>query len=162
MELPYIVAVFLKTLVDVVSKPVLRIGTMNGIPFADIIFDDEPRQTIDERIAKIDAARSNLADALVAIDELKAAASANKADLEVALEQLGRTQAEHNAARKELELVRQVANSDVETFQRLAGVPSKSQIAKERALGFVFGVIASVFASGIWWGVTKLWPYLKT
>ena len=98
----------------------------------------------------------------MAIDEIKAAAGANKADLEAALEQLGRTQAEHNAARRELELVRQVANSDVETFQRLAGVPSKSQIAKERALGFVFGVIASLLASGIWWGAVKLWPYLTT
>jgi hypothetical protein len=162
MELPYIVAAFLKTLTDVMSKPVLRIGTMNGVPFADIVFDDKPRQTIDERIAKIDAARNNLADALIAIDELKAAAGTNKADLEVALEQLGRTQAEHTAARKELELVRQVANSDVETFQRLAGVPSKLHIAKERALGFVFGVLASLLASGIWWAVTKLWPYLKT
>lgn len=162
MELPYFAAAFLKTVVDVMSKPVLRIGTKGGVPFADVVFEDEPRQTVDERIAKIDAARANLADALVAIDELKAAANANKADLETALEQLGRTQAEHDAATRELELVRQVANSDVETFQRLAGVPSKSQIAKERALGFLFGVIASLLASGIWWAAAKLWPYLKT
>ena len=162
MELPYLAAAFIKTLSDVLSKPVMRIGTKNGLPYVDVVFEETPRQTIDERIAKIDAARSNLAEAISAIDELKAAANSNKADLESALERLGQTQAKHDDAKRELELVRQVASSDVETFQRLAGVPSKSQIAKERALGFVFGVLASLIASVVWWLLTKYWPYLKT
>lgn len=160
MELPYIAAAFLKTLVDVFSKPVLRIGTLNGIPFADIVFEDNSRQTVDERIAKIDAARENLSEALAAIDELKAAATANKLDLEEALANLGKTHAEQAAARRELDLVRKVADSDVEAFQRIAGVPSRTQIAKERALGFAFGVIASLLASAIWWLGAKLWVYL--
>jgi hypothetical protein len=151
MKLPYPVAAILKHLVDFMSEPVMRIGTRNGVPFAEIVFKEEFRQTVDERITKIDSARANLAEALIAIDELKAAASANKADLEMVLQQLGKTNAEHSAAKQKLVLVRQVANSDVETFQRMAGVPSKSQIVKERVLGFVFGVIASLAASGLWW-----------
>lgn len=162
MELPRIVAVFLKTLVDVMSQPVLRIGTKNGIPFADIVFDSLPRQSIDDRIAKIDAARANLAEALDAIDELKIAAKDNKADLEAALEQLGQTHAAKFAAERELSVVRKIADSDVEVFRRLAGVPSTSQIAKERALGFIFGVIASLLASGIWWLIANVWPIFKS
>jgi hypothetical protein len=162
MELPHIIAAFLKTVSDVLSQPVLRIGTRNGRPYADIVFESTPRQSIDERIAKIDAARANLAEALSAIDELKAAANANKADLEAALEQLGQTQEAHSAAVRELSVVRQIADSDVEVFRRLAGVPSPSQIAKERALGFLFGVVASLLASGLWWAIAKLWPIFKS
>lgn len=162
MELPRIVAAFLSTLTAAMSQPVLRIGTRNGRPYADIVFDSAPRQSIDERIAKIDAARANMAEALSAIDELKEAANTNKADLEAALEQLGQTRAAKSAAERELNVVRKIANSDVEVFRRLAGVPSRSQVAKERALGFVFGVIASLLASGLWWLIAKLCPVFKS
>jgi hypothetical protein len=162
MELPQLVAAFLNTLSDVLSQPVLRIGTKNGRPYADIVFESAPRQSIDDRIAKIDAARSNLAEALSAIDELKSAANANKADLEAALEQLGQTQAAKTAAERELGAVRKIADADIEVFQRLAGVPTRSQVAKERALGFLFGVIASLLASGVWWSIAKFWPIFRS
>lgn len=93
MELPSLVAAFLKTLSDILSSPVLRIGTKNGRPYADIVWEESPTQSIDQRIEKIDAARANLADALSAIDELKQAANSNKADLEEAISQLNQAQA---------------------------------------------------------------------
>lgn len=162
MELPSFVAVFLKTLVDVLSSPVLRIGTENGRAFADIVWKDQPSLSIDQRIEKIDTARANLADALAAIDELKQAASLNKADLEEAVSQLNQTHAARSEAERDLRGVRKIAESDVDVFRKLAGVPSRSQVAKERALGFLFGVIASLIASGLWWFIATMWPVLKS
>ena len=162
MELPSLLAAFIKTLSDVLTSPVLRIGTKNGRPYVDIVWTDQPSQSIDQRIEKIDAARANLADALAAIDELKLAASSNKTDLEDAISQLNQTQAAKLAAERDLSLVRKIADSDVEAFRKLAGVPSRSQVAKERALGFVFGVVASLLASGLWWLIARMWPILKS
>lgn len=162
MELPQFVAAFIKTLSDIISSPVLRIGTKNGRPYADIVWQDKPHQSIDQRIEKIDAARANLADAIAAIDELKAAANSNKADLNDALAQLNQAQAEKTAAERDLEVVKKIADSDIEVFRKLAGVPSSSHIAKERALGFLFGVIASLVASGLWWLIARAWPVLKS
>ena len=130
MDLPSLVAAFIKTLSDFLSSPVLRIGTKNGRPYADIVWKDQPSQSIDQRIEKIDAARANLADALAAVDELKKAANSNKADLEEAISQLNQTQAAKTAAQHDLNTVRKIADSDVGVFRKLAGVPSTSQIAK--------------------------------
>jgi hypothetical protein len=79
-----------------------------------------------------------------------------------AIERLSTAQAERVAAERELQAVRAIAQNDVAVFQKLAGVPSKIDIAKERVVGFVLGVLASVAASGVWWLVTRAWPMLRS
>lgn len=158
MELSPLIARVLVKALDLWTTPVFSFGVRNGKPFVEFLPTDSPRGSIDERIAKIDAARHNLAEALEAIDELKATAEINKAEVASALERLDEAQNQKAAAEKELQAVRAIAQTDVEVFKKLAGVPSKTDIAKERLVGFLIGVTASIFASIIWWGLTRYWP----
>jgi hypothetical protein len=52
-----------------------------------------------ERLAQIDQARENLLSALSAVDEVKAAAERNKAELRDAIEQIEQTRVEQGAGR---------------------------------------------------------------
>jgi chromosome segregation ATPase len=116
---------------------------------------------IDERIAQIDVARDSLESALSAIGELKAAAERNKEELRTALGRIEEARAAEAAAEKELENVKQIAQADVEVFKKLAGVPSRAQIARERFIGFVIGVVASLAAWGILRILERFWGHLK-
>lgn len=106
-------------------------------------------QTIDERIAKIEQTKVMLQDALQAIEELRQTATINKRDAELAMRQL--SQLEHNKKNleQELENIHGLIEADVDTFRKVAGIPSPAQVRRERLLGFVSGVIASAVASGI-------------
>ena len=121
-----------------------------------------PRQSIDERIEQIESARLSLVEALGAIDELKLGAERNKLELASTLQALAATQTQSASAEKELETLREIARSDIAVFQKLAGVPSRREVAKERFIGFLVGVAASVLASALWWGLSKCWPLLRT
>ena len=78
------------------------------------------------------------------------------------LQTLAATQTQSASAEKELEAVREIAKSDIGVFQKLAGVPSRQEVAKERFIGFLLGIAASVLASAVWWALTKWWPLFRT
>ena len=100
----------------------------------------ENKTSIDERLAKIDIAKTNLSEALKAIDEIKTEAESNKKESE--------------------NTVRKLASSDIESFRKVAGILSPSQIKRERIIGFVSGVIASIVASGLVWLIVKIFYQL--
>lgn len=162
MELPSALAQILLKLLDVWTFPVLRFGIKGGLPYAELLPGETRAETVDERLAKIEVAKRNLEDALAAIEELRRTAEENKMELAAAIERLSEARTERLLAEKELQVVRSIAQNDVAVFQKLAGVPSKIDIAKERVVGFVLGVLASVAASGIWWLVTRIWPLFKS
>lgn len=110
-------------------------------------------QARDERIAKIDEARTNLQDALSALDDLKLEAEKNKTELEEALKRLEETKAGHAAEARQLKHIRAIAEADITAFRRLAGVPVQG---RERLIGFLGGVVASLIAALIWNGVNAL------
>jgi hypothetical protein len=115
---------------------------------------------IDDRIAKIDEARSNLVEVLNAIDELRNAAEQNQRDAETALRQLEKLEQDKTSLEKELESVRGIINADVTTFRQIAGIPSADDIRRERVLGFITGVISSVVASGVVWLIVLGWKFI--
>lgn len=100
----------------------------------------------DERIAKIDAARENLEEALAALGRLKSEAEQNKLALAEALRRLDETKAGHAREAQQLEQIRAIAEADVSAFRRLAGINP----ARERLVGFLGGVVASLLAAGLW------------
>jgi hypothetical protein len=158
---------FLALLLNAWSTPLLVLGASRDgrfrveiLPVLDELLGKSPG--IDARLAQLDHARDNLVTALQAVDELKATAEKNKRELNQALERIGQAQSEKDAAEKELESVRHIAEADVEVFKRLAGVPSRSQIARERFIGFILGVLASVVATGFVWFGAWLWEYFKS
>jgi len=162
MELPSVLANVVFKAFELWTTPVFKFRLRPNRVLVEFMPKEEPHQSVDERIAKIEAARLNLTEALGAIDELKTAAEQNKAELAQALQTLCVTQAEKAIAERELQAVRQIAQNDVGAFQRLAGVQSKRDVARERFVGFLLGVIASVLASAVWWGLSMLLPMLKT
>lgn len=117
-------------------------------------------QSIDERIAKIDEARVNLVEVLNAIDELRSAAEQNQRDAEIAFRQLKTLEQDKASLEKELESVRNIIDADVTVFKQIAGIPSATDIRRERVLGFVTGVISSVVASGVVWLIVLGWKFI--
>lgn len=109
--------------------------------------------TVDARLAKLEDARRYLLESLEAVDELKRDAEQNKRDLERALAELQVTMADRDAAHEELRAIRTVMSADIAAFRNLAGVPN---VMKERVIGCVAGIIASLVATILWVGVTNL------
>ena len=104
---------------------------------------------IDERISKIDDARRNLVEAIAAIDDLRHQADANKSDLTEALSKLRQMEAERSVVHTELQTLKQIAQADTESFRKIIGVQSRADVWRERIIGFISGVVASVLATGI-------------
>lgn len=136
-------------------------GRISGISLGPISIDFEQR-SLDERIARLDIAKRHLEDSLGAIEELQRAAKENKAQAESALKRLAQLQEEKSKAEIELSEVRKLATADISTFQKVAGVPSRAQVKRERVIGFALGVLASVVASGlVYLGtvlIKRFWP----
>ena len=162
MKLPPLIASALYKFMRVWTTPVLQFHIRADRASVEFMPKGAPRQSIDERIEQIESARLSLVEALDAIDELKFAAERNKLELVATLQTLAATQTQSATAEKELEAVREIAKSDIGVFQRLAGVPSRRQVAKERFIGFLLGIAASVLASAVWWALSKWWPLLRT
>jgi chromosome segregation ATPase len=105
--------------------------------------------SIDQRIANIDSAKANLIEGLKAIEELKEAAERNRKDAETAIKQIAKLEHDKTSLQQEIAAIKSVVNADVNAFRKVAGVLGPSEIRRERVLGFISGVIASVTASGI-------------
>ncbi len=121
----------------------------------------KPEESVDERIAKIDAARDYLIEGLKAVEELRSSADVSKRESELALRRLEQLIADKATMEEELTALRTVMNADVSAFRKVAGVPSQKDINRERLLGFVSGVVASLAAAGLIgvgvWVVGLIW-----
>jgi hypothetical protein len=132
----------------------------DGVNFV-ISLGEEQEATIDERIQKIDKARENLVEGLAAIDELRKSAEENKKELQNAVSQLAQLEDDKQKLEAKLESMREIAHADVRTFRELAGIPSPAAIKRERFVGFLSGILASLAASGLIYvgvQVIKHWP----
>lgn len=116
----------------------IRISYRDG-EFQIELKEEKEEKSIDERIEKIDEARSSLVEALGAIDELHNEAEKNKLELNKALKSLAETEQNKVKLEDDLKKIRHVMQTDVTTFRTIAGIPSQEQIKKERYIGFVTG-----------------------
>lgn len=108
------------------------------------------KTSVDERLRKIEVARSNLSEALEAIDDLKSEAEKNSralADLTYKLSEREREKGDLDAKLNELRTLTDVSAATVQSVFR---VPTRASIWAERAIGFLIGVGASVVASIIY------------
>jgi AcrR family transcriptional regulator len=117
---------------------------------------DTSLENVDARLAKLDDAKANLTDALEAIEAIKLASIQNKEDLEVALSQLDSLREKKMDLEQELNEIRTVAQSDISAFRQTVGLPSKSDILRERIVGFTSGLFASLLAWAVIWGISHL------
>ena len=138
---------------DLIAKVLKRIRVKLNVAGVEISFDRAAELSIDDRIRKIDKARENLVDGLAAIDELRRSAEQNKKEVQQALEQLAQLEEDKRNLQAKLESTRQIIGSDVQAFRDIAGIPSPAAVRRERVIGFVSGVVASIVASGLLYGI---------
>ena len=137
----------IEAFIEIISG-VIRGLTIHVADDVSISFQGRTKGSIDERIAKIDAAKTNLMESLQAIDELKEEAERNKKEIIIAVEQVNRLEKDKTHLQSELEAIRTIVEADVSAFRQVAGL-GPSEIRRERLLGFLSGVIASLIASSI-------------
>lgn len=116
----------------------------------------EARRGVDERIAMIDAAKANLLEGVRVIEELRAEAERNKREAQEAILQAAEIKQNKTELEQQHESIKKIIQSDVTAFRTVAGVPSPAAVRRERIIGFISGVIASVVASGVVWGIAKI------
>jgi hypothetical protein len=162
MELSPRLTRVIESILRVWSAPLFGISIDKGKVSLAFLGIESPTESIDQRLARLEVAKLNLQEAIGAVDELKHEAEANKRELQSALAQLQTIGDQRQAAEKELSQLKLIASADVATFQKVAGVPSRRQIAREHFVGFLLGVLASVMASGIWWLFAHFIPALKS
>jgi hypothetical protein len=121
-----------------------------------LLFREEAERSVDERIALIDAARANLALGIQAIEELQTEAEKSRQEIQAAAQQIALLQRDRQTLQQQRDEVKRIVAADVTAFQQLAGVPSRAAIRRERWIGFVSGVSASLMATGIGWLITVI------
>ncbi len=137
--------------VDIVSNVLNRLQIRYSLT-RGISVEFRPNElSVDDRLVKLDVARSSLNQALSAIDELKKQADHNKKEADLALQDVLALEED----KEELEADRRFIASDVERFKKLAGVRSSSGRRRDKIAGFISGVIASIIATslislGVW------------
>lgn len=152
---------FIESYMNIVESILKRIEIKTSVLGFNLTISLNERQTVDERLVKLEIAKQNLKDGLTAIEELQNDAQNNKKEVENAIAKLDKLQRNKSSLEDEVKAIQEIASADIATFQKLAGVPSHKQIIKERCIGFISGVIASIIASGIIWICTILFQYFK-
>ena len=108
------------------------------------------RRHIDERLAKIEDARHNMAEAIQALDELQRVAEENKRDLDAINSAISAAEADKVSAEGKVKAAKQLAEIDAQAARSVLELPTAREKWKERVYGFVSGVGASLLAAIIW------------
>lgn len=142
--------------IEIIDKLLRRLRFTVGVASISIAYEEEAQQSLDERIAKLDAAKKNLADGIGAIEQLKLEAERSKTEVAAAAIQVERLTQDKASLSSKLEAMQTVLSADVDAFRQIAGVPDAASIRRERIIGFVSGVAASLVAAAVVWGGSKL------
>jgi hypothetical protein len=101
------------------------------------------RQSVDERIQKLEKVRQDLLDAVDAVKSLEDEAHKNKKELEELNVQLNKLREDKQTTEQLLELPQQ-------SFARVLDKASKGAQWRGLIIGLVLGILASLIASWIW------------
>lgn len=124
-------------------------------PFDLSIAVGQSRETVDERLKKIDAARQNMREALEAIDELGIQADRNKAELSTLAAAIAAAKDQKSTLVTEAQALEALKAIETEAVRKALGVPTKAQRWAERGIAFLLGVLGSYVASVLW---QMTWP----
>lgn len=125
----------------------ILVGSLGGGLGADI-FDSIVRREsgdVDKRLAKIEAARENLLEALTAIDEIKATAQEHKRELEVIRNSVVELGNENDRLAADKKLLVQMTSAERERLREMLGVPTRLQATLMWVGTFLFGSISTWF-----------------
>lgn len=108
-------------------------------------------------LKKVEAAQEHLTDALESIDVIREEVIGEKTKLDTLLAEVAAKRQEYEEASLDLETTQNLLNQDQDKLRSALGVNS----SRERIIGFISGIVASVIATAICVGLTKLWPLIK-
>lgn len=139
-------------------------GVSIGVDLYDMLVKKETG-SIDARLAKIEAARANLLEALSAIDEIKTTAEEHQRQLDsirLSLVQIGQERDELSAER---ELLVQMTATERDKLRQMLGVPTRLQSILIWIGTFIFGAAASwiltfAYDTGIKDALNAGWKYI--
>lgn len=117
---------------------------------AGSVIGEVMRPPIDQRLAKIEEAKQNLAEALTAIEDLQAEAQTNSRALSQLTDKLDKAEERKTLIQRDIDTLRELSKLDAESMRTGLGIPNRLQVWFERILSFLIGVAASVVASWIW------------
>ena len=124
------------------KKTQFRVGALGF--YYEISPDDFlNHESVDERISKLEKVRSDLMDAVNAVESLQEEAASNKKELEKVSEQLEKLKEDKKTTENLLELPQQ-------SFARVIDKASRAAQWKGILVGFIFGILASLIATWIW------------
>jgi len=124
---------------------------LDGLTFgaASLVYEAaKPQAPIETRLQRLDEAKEALSESLEAIEQLKIEAENTHTRRAQALADLELLLASKQTAEQKLVTIKRAIQQDVTAFQELAGI---SDVWKERTIGFLSGVAASMAASGLIW-----------
>lgn len=151
-----IIDALLTSYINAVAQVLRKLRVSVKASGISISYEAEAQLSLDERIAKLDAARKNLADGISAIEQLKVEAEQSKVEVAAAALQVEQLSKDKASLTSKLEAMQTVLRADVDAFRQIAGVPDAAAVRRERIIGFVSGVAASLVAAAVIWGGTKL------
>jgi VIT1/CCC1 family predicted Fe2+/Mn2+ transporter len=123
----------------------ILIGSLGGGLGVDV-FDSIVKKesgNVDKRIAKIEAARENLLEALTAIDEIKAAAQEHKNELTSIQRSVVEIGKERDKLTADKNLLLQMTSAERDRLREMLGVPTRLQATLTWVGTFFFGAITS-------------------
>src|ERR1035437_801511 len=139
--------IFVSNYIEFIAKSLSNILVKSNSKNPLLRFEEEKNSSIDARIKKIDLAKNNLLEGLTAINDLQLEASKNKKDVELAVKQLEELRNNKASLENEVESIKKIIDSDINSFKKIVGVPSSKDIRSERIIGFISGIAASIIAS---------------
>ena len=99
-----------------------------------------------ETLTKVETAQEHLTDAIVSIDIIRKQVILERTQLDTLLLEVENKKAQYNEASKDLKDAKQLLNQDQEKLRKVLGINSK----REKIIGFISGIIASLIAALIW------------
>jgi len=111
-----------------------------------------------DTLLKVESAHEHLTDAIEAIDLIREQAISERTRLDALLSEVEQKRNEYNEATKDLEITQDLLNRDREKLQSSLGINT----TREKLIGFISGVVASIFATAIWVLGPKLWRWVQT
>ena len=109
-----------------------------------------------ETLQKVETAQEHLTDALESIDVIREQVVSERGQLDNLLAEVEQKRKQYNETTSDLKTTQELLNKDQEKLRTALGVNS----SREKIIGFISGVIASIFATAIWFSGSKLWDWV--
>ena len=105
-----------------------------SLGFAGVVIGEFMRSPIDQRLAKIEEAKKNLAEALTAIEDLQTEAQTNSRALSQLTAKLDKAEQRKTVIQRDIDTLRELSKLDAESVRTGLGIPTRLQVWFERAL----------------------------